>query len=79
MLNWKVPYMVRHQNKAENRPSRADLIILCQQLERGCMQYSDPEFSLELSHKLCSILCKEELANSIQSTLDRYCNSCFDC
>jgi hypothetical protein len=56
-------------------PSRANLIILCQQLERGCMQYGDPQFSLELSYKLFKfrgILHKEELANSTQSTLDRY-------
>jgi hypothetical protein len=56
-------------------PSHANLIILCQQLEHCYMQYSDPQFSLELSHKLSKfhgILKKEELTNSTQSTLDRY-------
>jgi len=62
-------------NEDDNAPCRADLIKLCQQLQLGCMQHSDPQFSLELSHQLLkfrAILQKEELHNTTQTTLDSY-------
>ena len=56
-------------------PSRADLIALCQRVEQGCMQYGDPQFSLELSLQLSKfrgILRREELLFATQTTLDRF-------
>lgn len=56
-------------------PSCADLIALCQRVEQGCMQYGDPQFSLELSlqlSKFCGILQREELLFATQTTLDRF-------
>lgn len=56
-------------------PSRAELIMLCQQIELGCMHYGDPQFSLDLSHQLFKfrgILRREELKYTTQTTLDRF-------
>ncbi|KAI6003020.1 hypothetical protein EDD15DRAFT_2226199, partial [Pisolithus albus] len=55
--------------------SRRDLISLCQQLALNCMQYGDPQASLDLSDQLLKFratLQREELLNSKQSTLHRY-------
>jgi hypothetical protein len=53
----------------------SDLIRLCQQLAQSCMQYGDPQTSLDLSSQLLKfrgVLLRDELLNSTQTTLDRY-------
>ncbi|KAG0701241.1 hypothetical protein DFH29DRAFT_876055 [Suillus ampliporus] len=51
--------------------TRKDILDLCQQLEVGCMQYGDPQFSLDLSsqlRKFCVNLQHEELLNARQTS-----------
>ncbi|KAG1847026.1 hypothetical protein DFJ58DRAFT_730355 [Suillus subalutaceus] len=61
----------------EDGPSftRTELLNLCQQLETGCMQHGDPQFSLNLSSQLRLFrarLRREELLNAKQTSIDRY-------
>jgi hypothetical protein len=39
-------------NEVDPSITRQDILDLCQQLEVGCMQYGDPQFSLDLSSQL---------------------------
>ncbi|KAG2067901.1 hypothetical protein BDR04DRAFT_1104285 [Suillus decipiens] len=55
--------------------TRTDLLHLCQQLEVGCMQYGDPQFSLDLSSQLCKFraqLHREEILYARQTSLEQY-------
>ncbi|KAG0694591.1 hypothetical protein DFH29DRAFT_959498 [Suillus ampliporus] len=55
--------------------TRKDILDLCQQLEVGCMQYGDPQFSLDLSSQLRKFranLRREELLNARQTSLERF-------
>jgi hypothetical protein len=55
--------------------TRTDLLDLCQRLEVGCMQYGDPQFSLNLSSQLRiyrGSLRREELLTAKQTSLDQF-------
>ena len=55
--------------------TRAELIQLCAQLESGCMEYGDPQFSFDLLGKIRTyraFLRREELVNAKQTSLDRF-------
>jgi hypothetical protein len=55
--------------------SRADLLDLCQWLEVGCMQYGNPQFSLNLSsqlHIFRGTLRREELMTARQTSLHQF-------
>ncbi|KAG2033937.1 hypothetical protein BDR03DRAFT_1094037 [Suillus americanus] len=55
--------------------TRTDLLHLCQPLEVGCMQYGDPQFSLNLLSQLRTFraqLRREELLNARQTSLEQF-------
>lgn len=55
--------------------TRTDLLNLCRQLEVGCMQYGDPQFSLNLSSQLRTFraqLRREDLLNARQTSLEQF-------
>ncbi|KAG2063979.1 hypothetical protein BDR04DRAFT_1146104 [Suillus decipiens] len=61
----------------EDEPSftHTEILKLCQQLETGCMQHGDPQFSLNLSSQLRIFraqLRREELLNAKQTSIDCY-------
>jgi hypothetical protein len=54
--------------------TRTDLFDLCQRVEAGCVQYGDPQFSLNLSVQLRifrGTLRREELMTAKQTSLDQ--------
>jgi hypothetical protein len=62
-------------NEVDPSITHQDILNLCWQLEVGCMQYGDPQFSLNLStqlRKFCAILQHEELLNARQTSLERF-------
>ena len=66
-----------HEGLGDDSPvqSCSDLISLCRQLAQSCLQYGDPQSSLDLSNQLLKfrgVLLREELLNSTQTTLDRF-------
>lgn len=64
-----------NNNKVDPSITYQDILDLCQQLEVGCMQYGDPQFSLDLSsqlRKFCVNLRREELLNARQTSLERF-------
>jgi len=55
--------------------TRADLINWCQHLEASCMQYGDPQFSLNLSSQLRVFRAKlqqEQPVTMMQTSLDQF-------
>ncbi|KAF8140331.1 hypothetical protein EV363DRAFT_1152947 [Boletus edulis] len=55
--------------------TRGELIQLCEQLESGCMEYGDPQLSLDLLGRIRTYratLRREELVNAKQTSLDRF-------
>ncbi|KAJ8591213.1 hypothetical protein M405DRAFT_814739 [Rhizopogon salebrosus TDB-379] len=61
----------------DNTPSisRTDILDMCQRLEVGCMQYGDPQISLNLSSQLRIFRAKlrrEELMTTRQASLDQF-------
>jgi hypothetical protein len=61
----------------DNTPSisRTDILDMCQRLEVGCLQYGDPQFSLNLSSQLRIFRAKlrrEELMTTTQASLDQF-------
>ncbi|KAG2146221.1 hypothetical protein DEU56DRAFT_786916 [Suillus clintonianus] len=62
-------------DEADPSITHQNILDLCQQLEVGCMQYGDPQFSLDLSSQLLKFranLRREELLNARQTSLERF-------
>lgn len=62
-------------DEADPSITRQNILDLCQQLEVGCMQYGDPQFSLDLSSQLRKFranLRREELLNARQTSLEQF-------
>ncbi|KAG1733463.1 hypothetical protein EDB19DRAFT_1581101, partial [Suillus lakei] len=59
-------------DEADPSITHQDILDLCQRLKVGCMQYGDPQFSLDLSSQLrkfrANLQC-EELLNARQTSL----------
>jgi len=63
------------ENDLEDVPTRAEVIKLCEVLEKVCLRYGDADFSLELPHQLHKYRAKlwhDDLCNSTQTSLDSY-------
>lgn len=70
------------EHEADKSPVQSchNLISHCQQLVQSCMQYGDPQTSLDLANQLLkfrAVLRRDELLNSTQTTLDRFFEKWF--
>jgi len=77
VVNGEVVEIDSDDESEEDGPSftRAELLKLRQQLETGCMQHGDPQFSLNLTSQLRLFRAKlrrEELLNAKQTSIDCY-------
>jgi len=62
-------------DNAHSSITRTDLLDLCRRIEVGCMQYGDPQFSLNLSMQLRifrGALRREELMTVRQTSLNQF-------
>jgi hypothetical protein len=56
----------------EDVPTRAEVIKLCEVLEKVFLWYGDADFSLELPHQLCKYRAKLRCDDLTQTSLDSY-------